>query len=83
MKQGSNRVSMGLGRHGPIYKGLGESEGVSREGEPWQSHNIPMSLATQVLLPPQGSALGACSALRAEFQQSICTPGAPPPRRIC
>lgn len=28
MKQGSNRVSVGLGRHGPIYKGLGESERV-------------------------------------------------------
>lgn len=28
-----------------------------REGEPWQSHNIPMSLAAQVLLPPQGRAL--------------------------
>lgn len=70
MKQGSNRVSVGLGRHGPIYKGLGESERVGAgRGEPWQSHNIPMSLAAQVLLPPQGP-----PALRTESQQSVTAP---------
>lgn len=35
---------------GPIYRGLGENltwegGGLGREGEPWQSHHLPMSLA--------------------------------------
>lgn len=56
MKQGSNRVSMGLERHGPIYRGHGTNQrwgvGAGRES-PGRAINIPMSLAAQVLLPPQ------------------------------
>lgn len=88
MKQGGNRVNVGLGGHWAyLQRTWSESEvghgEEGREGEPWQGHNIPMSMAAQVLLPP-GRVL--------EFTQPpetqvpavhTSTPGAPPPRRVC
>lgn len=62
MKQGGKKVSVGLGRDWAylqrtyIESEVGHGE-RGREGEPWQGHNIPMSVAAQVLLPTQGRVL--------------------------